>query len=270
MFDNTQETPENKPTEDKQNPPTTNSSSQFDTLLSGIRNERGEPKYRSVEDGLKALQHSQEHISNLTRERQQLQDEVNALRAKADEIASLKETVARLTQRQPEPAPRENQLDQEVLAQIVDSRLSFRQQEELKASNQRQVASKLSEVFGDKAKEVFYEKASQLDLPGEELEALAARSPKAVLKMFNIDGDGAHKQPQHSPAQSKFSTENFQGRPSSLIGAETERIPLGGGESHYRNILENSRNMVQELHEQGMSVADLTNPAVYQKYFQKK
>ena len=63
MFnEQSQETPEQKQQEGTATPPPTSSSSPFDTMLQGLKNERGEPKYRSVEDGLNALKHSQEHI----------------------------------------------------------------------------------------------------------------------------------------------------------------------------------------------------------------
>lgn len=265
MFENTnQETPDQEQKGTANTQTTTNSSS-FDTLLSEIRNERGEPKYRSVEDGLNALKHSQEHIYKMQAERKQLEDEIAELRRKAEEIASLKETVEKLTQRGSEPGQQNSQIDEEKLASLVDSRLSQRQQEELALSNQREVANKLKEKFGDKAKDVFYQKASQMGLDSKDIESLSARSPKAVLTMFGIDGDAAHKQATQSPAQSRVNTESFQERPSSFIGAETERVPLGGGDAHFRRILDNSKQMVEELAAHGMSIADLTDPVNYMK-----
>lgn len=271
MFDNqnTQTTSETNK-EDQQNLQPQNSSSSFDTMLSEIRNDRGEPKYRTVEDGLNALKHSQEHIRNLTQEKTKLEDEVNSLRQKVAEIEELRESVKKLTQRSTEPAQQAPQFNEEALASLVDSRLSQRQQEELMLANQRSVASELSRVYGDKAKDAFYEKAKQLGLPGNELEALAAKSPKAVLTMFNIGSEGAHKQPTQSPTQGRVNTEHFQGKPSSFIGSETEQIPLGGGVQHYQRILDNSNKMVDELREQGLSIDDLTNPANYFKYFKKQ
>lgn len=266
MFENTgSETPNTNEQQGNANTQSTPSSSSFDTLLSEIRNERGEPKYRSVEDGLNALKHSQEYIYKMQLEKKQLEEALEAERKKAAEIEALKETVTKLTQRGSDPAQQAPQIDEEALANLVDSRLTQRQQEEQAVNNKRAVAQKLKDKFGDKAKDIFYDKASQLGLSGDDIEALAARSPKAVLTMFGLDGDAAHKQATQAPAQSRINTDHFQQRPSSFIGAETERIPLGGGETHFRRILENSKQMVEELNAQGMSIADLTDPVNYFK-----
>lgn len=269
MFDpKAQETPE-APKGEQQSPQSSASTSPFDTMLSEIRNDRGEPKYRSVEDGLTALKHSQAHILSLTSDRQKLEAELVTLRAKTDSIDELKATVEKLTQRSSEPQQKETQLNEEALANLVDSRLSFQQAQAAKLDNQKSVAGKLQEVYGDKARDLFYEKASQLGFSADEFEALSAKSPKAILTMFNINGDGALKQPNKSPPVGKVNSEGFQRNPSSFIGSESEKIPLGGGDREYKRILENSRSMVEELGNSGMSVHDLTDPVNYQKYFRK-
>lgn len=266
MFnEQSQETPEQKQQEGTATPQPTSSSSPFDTMLQGIKNERGEPKYRSVEDGLNALKHSQEHITKLTAERSQLEQELATLRSKVTEIDTLKEVVEKLTQRQQESAP-QSQFDEEKVANLVDTRLTLRQQQEAAIANQQAVARTLQEKYGEKARDTFYQKGSELGYSPEEFEALAASKPKAVLTMLGIVGEATQKSAPNSPVQSKVNTEHFQGQPSSFIGAESERIPLGGGETHYNRILENSRNMVAELRERGMSVDDLTNPANYFKF----
>lgn len=273
MFDNVnQETPDNmNNNEGKQNLQPQNPSSSFDTLLSEIRNDRGEPKYRSVEDGLNALRHSQDHIRNLTNEKSQLEAEVASLRQKVSEIDELRATVQKLAQR-PETSDTQNkpQLDEETIANLVDTRLTLKQQEAAKQANQRLVAAKLTERFGEKASESFYSKASQLGIASEDFEALAAKSPKAVLTMFGLDGDVAPKQTLKSPPQSQLNTEHFQGSTDSFIGAESERVPLGGGSQHFERILHNSRNMVDELRQNGMSVRDLTDPVNYMRYMRNK
>lgn len=270
MFENNQVTPEQENNEGNAAPQPQGNTSPFDTLLSEIRNDRGEPKYKSVEDGLNALKHSQEHIRSLTQERQRMEQQIAELEKKTIEIESLKEAVTKLAQRGSEPAQPGNQFDEEAIATLVDNRLTKKQQEEAAASNQRAVAGRLHEVFGDKARDTFYEKASQLGFSPDEFEALAAKSPKAVLTMLNIDGDGARRQPNKSPVPSQLNTEKFQGRPNSFIGAETERIPLGGGDAQLKRILENSQNMVKELNDNGMSVYDLTDPVKYMQYIKNK
>lgn len=249
---------------------TTTPSSSFDTLLSEIRNERGEQKYRNVEDGLNALKHSQEYIYKTQTEKRQMEEELIALRERAARVEALEDTIAKLTQRTDDSAQQKPQLDEESIAKMVDSRIHDRQVAQVNEANKRAVVAELTAKFGDKASEVFYSKAQQMGLTAKEVEELSARSPKAVLTMFGISSDAAHKQASTSPAKSQFNSEHFQSQPGSFIGSETERIPLGGGQHHLTRILDNSRKMVDELREQGMSVNDLTNPANYMRYIKNQ
>lgn len=271
MFDSEQkETPSTQTQENNAGSQTLSHQSQFDTMLSGIKNEQGEQKYRSVEDGLNALKHSQEYIAALKKEMAEKDKALAEAKAKEDKITILEQTLAQLTQRQQEANTQAAPLDEEQLANLVDKRLTLKQQAELEALNQQKVVQALKAKFGEKAREVFYEKASELGLPAEELEKLSARSPQAVFTMLGISGETTPKSVHNSPAQSKVNTEYFLGTSDSFIGAETERIPLGGGEQHYNRILENATNMVKELRENGMSIDDLTNPANYMKYMRNK
>lgn len=271
MFDSEQkETPSPQTQENNAGSQTLSHQSQFDTMLSGIKNEQGEQKYRSVEDGLNALKHSQEYIAALKKEMADKDKALAEAKAKEDKISILEQTLAQLTQRQEEATTKAAPLDAETLATLVDQRLSHNQRVTLEAANQQKVVQALQAQFGEKAREVFYEKASQLGLPAEELEKLSAKSPQAVFTMFGIGGEATRKSAHNSPAQSKVNTEYFQGKADSFIGAETESIPLGGGDQHYSRILENAKNMVNELREQGMSIDDLTNPANYMKYMRNK
>lgn len=268
MFDNNAKVTPDANTEGQQIPQPAINTSPFDTMLSEIRNEHGQPKYRTVEDGLNALKHSQSHITTLTTERSRLERDLQEANEKLAKMAELEETVQKLTRRTTDPEPQAPQFDEETIANLVDSRLTHKQQQEAALHNQRVVAGKLSEVYGEKARELFYGKAAELGFTESEFEALAAKTPKAVLAMLNVGG-GADKQPNKSPVPSKVNTDGFQQKPTTFIGAEKERIPLGGGDEHYRRILENSQQMVQELGDSGMSVHDLTDPANYFKFFKQ-
>lgn len=258
------------PTEGTQNPSATTNTSPFDNLLSEIRNERGEPKYRSVEDGLKALQHSQDHIHNITSKNSQLEAEVAELRKRTADIDELKDTIKKLTLREAPADTQPSAITDEQLAEIVDKRLSAKHQETVVKSNKQSVVDAMTKKFGDKAGEVFYAKAKELEISPEEFEALSAKSPKVVLTMLGLNGDAAPKQAFKSHPQGTLNTEHFQGKRDSFINAETERVPLGGGSEHFDRILENSRNMVEELRANGMSVEDLTNPVNFMRIMRNK
>lgn len=251
------------------NKSTTNSDDQLGTLLAEIKNERGEQKYKSVQDAIVALKHAQEFIPQLKSEKDASTKELEDLRQRLNEMESLKDTVQKLTQKQNDPPPKEDVLDDEKVAQLIDQRLTQRQQQQLYEQNINQVAKSLSEKFGkDKAEELFYGKAQELGLSKEDINSLAAKSPQAVLQMFGVTA-GAHKQPNFSPANTKLRSEGFQETPPSFIGRETEPTPIGAGYDNTRAKMENAKRMVEELDQAGLSIHDLTDPKTFFKYFNK-
>src|SRR5690606_29577106 len=236
-----------------------NSDDQLVTLLAEIKNERGEQKYKTVQDAIVALKHAQEFIPQLKSEKDASAQQLEEMRQKLAEMESLKETVQKLTQKQPEPQPKEEGLDDEKVQQLIDQRLTQRQQEQLFEHNISQVAKALSEKFGkDKAEEMFYGKAQELGLSKEDINGLAAKSPQAVLQMFGVTA-GAYKQPNFSPSGTKLRSEGLQETHQSFLGKEVEPTPIGAGYDVIREKMERAKNMVAELEQNGMSIQDLTD-----------
>ena len=267
MFEsNTPATPENTNVAPASATPVTPSSA-FDTILADIRNPNGEQKYRSVQDALYALRHSQEYIPTIKNEVAQKDQEINELRNKLKEVDTLRETVEALTRNQELKTTPSNPIDEETIANLVGNQITAIERTRTAQANQRDVVESLSAKYGDKAKDVFYEKANQLGLAPEDIEALAARSPQAVKSLFNI-GDATPKSATKSPIQSTTSPVNDSSS-FSYIGQETHKLPIGASSRDYAILQDNAKRMVEEMSQAGLSIHDLTDPKVYFKYFGK-
>lgn len=203
-------------------------------LLAAIKNENGEQKYADVEQGLKALIHSQEHISTVEANYKKLAEEKQALEDKLKEASTLDEVVNRLSASQagqveetPTQSPPTQAVDEEALANLVSNMISQRDENEKRRANRQAVQAKLVETYGDKASEVLSAKAAEVGSTTEDLGKLAETSPQLVLNLFNGQG-----QPTANPSTSTINMSNVQPTPeklkapekSLLVGASTQDI----------------------------------------------
>jgi hypothetical protein len=151
----------------------------FADQLAVIKNEEGAPKYKTVEDALKALQNSQSHI-------QTLEQENSTLRETASKAKSTEEILGILnSSKNKQSDDNQQQIDVESIKALVNTTLSERQQQELQRTNQQKVTAALINKFGDKAEEMYKKKADELSLSLATLDNLAAVSPAAVLEYFS-------------------------------------------------------------------------------------
>jgi len=166
-------------------------------LLKGIVNENGEQKYQDVDTALKALQASQEHIAKLEAEHV-------ALREQASKAKTAEELLAEVQKTQ-EVTPSHGEIDTSKLAQLVDERLNALDQANRSRENQDKVVSAMKEVFGDKAGEVFQQKAQDLGLDVGFLESVSAKSPEAALELLGVK----NKPQQTHQSQGSVNTETM-------------------------------------------------------------
>ena len=248
---------------------TSNQPDALGTLLAGIKNERGEQKYKTVDDALKALGHSQAHIPNLQQQLEAKNREVEALAAQQAELVSLKETVAKLTEKLTEKSQETpgNSISESDIAEIVGRQLTAKQQEQVATGNRNTVSQAMSKQFGDKAAEVFYGKAQELGMTREQINSLADSSPQAVLTMFGVNGGASQKQALKPPIGT-VNTAGFSNTAGkSLIGREDKPLGLGGTDRDVKELHARAKLMVEELEANGMSIEDLTIPSNFFKYF---
>lgn len=263
---NSEETPPNN--QDGSNVPNTSTNQPYADLLMAIKNERGEPKYKSVEEALKGLQNAQQHIPNLKQELEQRDAELARLRVETEKIKTLEETLQALTSQQNTPASTNAPVfDETRIAELVDRTLTQAQQKQLAQANQQTVAAALTQTFGAEAEKKFNEKAAELGVSVQEMNALAAKSPKAVLTMLGVSQQAAPSQRSVSPTNSTVNTSAFQPQTTSFVGRNTKQALVGATTQDVMQETHNARKMVDELHAQGKSVHDLTDPKVYFKLF---
>ncbi len=267
LFD--QATPGNN-IEQPAQPQPTNQEDTVATLLSGIRNESGEIKYRSVDEALKGLAHAQQYISTLKAEKQALETQFSEARTKLKSQEELERIVNDATSRQKTvdtPAPT---FDESKLAEIVDKQIGSRKNQELIQSNQKSVSDALLAQFGEKATEVLQGKATELGISIDDIAVLAGRSPKAVLTMFGaVSGAGVHKQPTAAPSSSSINTAGFTRAGGELTyNRDDFTLRPGATGSDYQDLVDRSSQLLKQLEEQnGVGIYDLQNPSVFFKHF---
>lgn len=245
---------------------TPNSADPYADLLGSIKNERGEPKYKTLQDAIVALKHSQDYIPQLTTKLSQQEAELAKARAEAEKIAELERTLSTLTQQNTQEkftAPQG--ITEEKVAELVTQTLTRSKAEETQKSNTAKVVQAMQAKFGENAEKAFYGKAAELGMSVEQFNKLAATTPLAVLNLLGITAVANSAAP--ATTQSSFNTEAFQPQSTSFIGRNAKPMMVGATTQDMHDEAHNAREMVKELHSQGKSVYDLTDPKVYFKTF---
>lgn len=174
----------------------------FATKLMSIRNERGEPKYDSIEKALDALNHSQTYIPQLKHEKETLEQEVIRLREDLAKRQGVEEVIARLSPQQHQEAPKTqaapSALDEAAVQQMLQRSLTEHESKKLAEQNLSAVRSALVAKFGDKAADEVKTKAASMGLPMSEVDRIAATSPSAVLAWFNASSPASSSAPVRS------------------------------------------------------------------------
>lgn len=264
IFGNSQNTDTNPNNQGGSNTPNTHQTNQLDTMLSMIKNESGEQKYKTVEDALKALSHSQAFIPSLKSELETTKNQLAQYQAQAAKIEELERTISQLTQNNQKSNEPSTTVSEEMIAKMVSDSLNKVTSEAKQKENLISVVNKVKELHGDKASEVFYGKATELGFSADEINTLAAKNPTAVFKMLGIEG--ASNKPT-TLTQSSINTTALPVNTGETIGRNQKSVLLGASTQDVIQESRAARQMVEELHKQGKSVHDLTDPKVYFKHF---
>lgn len=241
-------------------------------LLGSIKNEHGEQKYKSVEDALVALKNAQEFIPTLQTEKRELEKRYTELEGKVSKIDALEQALLELSNKKQEANDQKpnDSRPESITKQMLEEYLRDRETAAERGKNLQSVVSAVKQTYGDQSEAVFYQKAEELGMSKEEMNSLAAKNPKLVLKILDISGEGANRQPQRfSPSGSEINTAGLKGKQPPVIKRPEKSIMLGATTSDIFNEAEESLKMVEAMHEQGMSVHDLSNPSLYFKMFGK-
>lgn len=159
------------------------------TKLFNIKNEKGEPKYDSLEKAIGALEASQAFIPQLKDENERLKQELEAYKADLAKRDTVEDVISRFTtSRQTQETPQTSEvpkgLDEAAVQEMLQRTLSEREKAAHASQNVSAVRNALVSKFGDKAQEVVAAKAAELGLTMDALSSLSASSPQAVLSWF--------------------------------------------------------------------------------------
>ena len=192
----------------------------FADKLSSIKNEKGEAKYRSVEDALSALEVSQQHIA-------QIEKENSELREKTAQAKAVDDLLAKLDSRNNFSDDNQNTFSAEDIEHLVSQTLNKNEQVKAAKSNQSSVAQKLTEIYGEKAEDEYIRKAQELGMSVQAFDNLAASAPKAVLAYFsnakNVDTRN-NQGTVNTENLNKNSNELYKPSKSLMYGASTKDI----------------------------------------------
>lgn len=211
---NSQATPE-------QNPASNNA---FVDQLTSIKNESGEQKYDSVEKALEALQHSQNYIPELKTSLSEKEQEIAALKEELNKRAAVEEVVEKLTANQPDQStPQVSGLGEQEVLNLVQNFSQQQETQKSKAQNEQMVSDSLFASFGDSTPKVVADKAAELGMTVEGLQALSQSSPQAALKLFEVKSSGSVKVSTSSVNQGLNQNQEDTGLPmpekSLMLGA---------------------------------------------------
>lgn len=163
----------------------------FADKLKTIVNENGEPKYKTVEDALEALNHSQQFIETLKAEKAQSEADKQKLASELETRESVEDVVKRLTTNEtPKPNstddnPREDKgLTEDRIQELVQNALRQNQTVAQKTTNLNTVVENLSNTYGDKTTSVVAERAKEVGTTPDQLKKLAEDNPQLVLSLF--------------------------------------------------------------------------------------
>lgn len=243
----------------------------LNTLLASIKNDQGEQKYDSLPKALEGLRNAQDFIPQLKGELSEKDQELADLRSKVAELSAVNEVVDRLTAQKEEPAsetpPQSQALDEQAIAKLLQDQLDARDRQQSEANNTQTVIKTLTDKFGTEAEKEYVAKATELGMTVDGLNALSKQSPQAVLALF---GGAKENKPLNPLAGSGHNTAGFEPPQETHIKRNDESVMSGfysTEDLHAES--KRSKQLIEELHAQGLESWDLADPKVYAKVFGK-
>lgn len=240
-------------------------------LLQSIKNERGEPKYKSVKDAIIGLQNAQEFIPSLKTSLAEKDAEIVRLRNEAARVAALEDAVRNLTEQNGNTGTPPKSHSEQDIADLVnrtlENTLTQRDVQKTQKQNIDTVVSAMQTAFGQDAEKKFYEKATELGMTVAEFNALAAKSPKAVLSTLGVASKESTR--PFTASQGSVNSQGFTPPQDTSVGRNKKPTLIGATSQDLMEERHQANKMVEELHKAGKSVYELTDPKMYFKHFGK-
>lgn len=197
-------------------------------------------KYSSLNDVYKAFPHSQQHISTLEADNARMKEELARRKTAEELLQDIQNGLG--TQSQATPAPQAPAIPD--ISSIVRQELTQARLVEEAQRNQVEVVNEFYKKFGDKAQTQFEQIASDLGIPVTELNKLAAKSPKAVMKLAGIAEPMAPT--KSGTLQSDINT---QAIPSGNPPSDSIRVSLNGSAKDDAAAMRKARELITKQYQ---------------------
>ena len=194
--------------------------SAFNDLLGDIK-DGDRQKYSNVETALKSINPAQEQIKTLNEENERLKEQV----AKSTQFDEILQKLGDKSQSQEHPPQTTQTFDDSKLDEILDNKLTQRQQQLVANENVATVMQTFKDKFGDKAESVYNQMAADNGIGGDTLRDLASKSPQAVLKLAGLDKAQGRSTPS-------VTTQTHRTEPLNHDDAPSARIKMVGASSN--------------------------------------
>lgn len=158
----------------------TNEGDLFADKLSSITTPDGRQKYADVATALDSIPHAQGRINELSEQVKLLEEELQ----KRSGMEEMQRQVQPSTPEHTEQ-PSTSGLDEHSVEALLERKLAQMEQTKAAEANANKVRSSLTEAYGDKAAEVFNNRAKELGVTPSYLSELAKQSPELVLSHFS-------------------------------------------------------------------------------------
>lgn len=153
-------------------------------------------KYATTEEAVKALAHGQAHIAKIEAENKVFRDKLAALEQAQTQTKSIKDMIAEAIREQsgtgklpndddPPPKPADHSaMTPDQVAELVRNEMQQQTQRTQQQQNLHSVSTELAKLYGKDAASTTARVAAEAGMTVEQLKAMAAQHPKAVLRMF--------------------------------------------------------------------------------------
>lgn len=150
-------------------------------------------KFANVEELAKGKFFADQTLKTMEQRQDELRNDFLELREKYTEKANLEELIKQLKEDRassshtPEANDNKPALDASQLDTLISKKMEEAESNRKASANYQQVVSKLTEQFGSNYAQVLKQRTEELGLTGEDITALARKSPTAFFKTMGLE-----------------------------------------------------------------------------------
>lgn len=164
-------------------------------------------KYANAEELAKSRAHADAHIARIEDEQKRLREELATRLSYQDFLDQIKSMPLNSQQTPPaddQPGDK-SVLKPEEIERLVDQRLQTAEANRTANQNINTVVTKLQEVYGPNYAQHLKRQAAELGMSEQEVNTLAGRNPKALLKLLDV-GEQKHTNIFQAPPRTQSTT----------------------------------------------------------------